>query len=117
MRSSSTKPMPPSKAATMRSIKPPTRPISRRFTAQASQTQRSSSEPPRASRDSRDDGLAVDPLVEAFAGLLAELPCADHRAQDRRRPELLADLFREVVEDRQADVEPDEVGELERAHR
>src|SRR5690606_36517114 len=56
-------------------------------------------------------------LVEALAGLAAELAGADHLAEQGGGPELLAELFVEVVEDREADVEADEVAELERAHR
>src|SRR3954462_6307841 len=62
------------------------------------------------------DGLAVDPLVEAFAALLPELTGAHHRAEDRRRTELIADLLREVIEDREAHVEADEIGELQGTH-
>src|SRR5262245_35640317 len=63
------------------------------------------------------DGLSINPAVEALAGLLSELPGADHRTQDGRRPELIADLALQVLEDRKANVETDEVGQLERPHR
>src|SRR5688500_19525124 len=42
------------------------------------------------------------PLVEAFTGLLPELPRANHLAEKSRRAELLAELVEEVLRDRQA---------------
>src|SRR4051812_859154 len=62
--------------------------------------------------------LAARIRVEAAAGLLAEMAGLDELDQDfRRRVVLLADALLEHAHHVEADVEPDEVGELERAHR
>ena len=69
------------------------------------------------SADGGWDGAVVGPAVEALACLFAEPAGAHHLAQDRGRPELLADLAVQVLEDGEAHVEADEVRELERPHR
>ena len=56
--------------------------------------------------------------VEALAGLLAELARRDEVHEDLRRPEVVAtEPVVEHAHDPEADVEADEVGQLERSHR
>src|SRR5262249_9727591 len=64
-----------------------------------------------------EPGPRLLPYVEALAGLLPQLPLGDFPPQELRRPERRAELALEVLGDGQADVQPDEVAELERAHR
>ena len=56
--------------------------------------------------------------VEPAPGLLAEVAGGDQLLEHLRRPEvLLAEPLVEHAHDLEAHVEPDEVGELQRAHR
>src|SRR5688572_7559167 len=56
--------------------------------------------------------------IEAFTGLLAQLARPHHLLQQLWRPERrAAELLIKVLGDRQPDVEPDEVSQLQRAHR
>src|SRR3954452_12116252 len=62
--------------------------------------------------------LLAGVVVEPLAALAPQHPGADELAHRRRRREaLLAELLEERLGGRAEDVEPDEVGELERAHR
>src|SRR5882762_1385676 len=57
-------------------------------------------------------------LVEAAADLLAEPARGDVLAEQRARPVLVvAELAVEDLGDREARIEADQIGELERAHR
>src|SRR6266571_4920396 len=58
--------------------------------------------------------LAVAPGVEAAAGFPAEVPGGDERGELLRR---LGALARELLADRETDVQADGVGELDGAHR
>src|SRR6266851_6020377 len=58
--------------------------------------------------------LAVFPEVKAAAGFPAEVPGGDERGELLRR---LGALARELLADREADVEADRVGEFDRPHR
>src|SRR5712692_11293683 len=58
--------------------------------------------------------LAVAPGVEAAAGFPAEVPGGDELGELLRR---LCVLARQLLADREADVEADRVGELDRSHR
>src|SRR5438552_13494391 len=63
------------------------------------------------------DGGVAFPDVEPLPRLLAQTTCRDVLAEDARRGEARAKLLLEVLGDRQAHVETDEVGQLERPHR
>jgi hypothetical protein len=52
--------------------------------------------------------------MEALPGLPPELTAGDLVAQQLRRCEAVPELLGEVLGDREADVEPDDVGELQR---
>src|SRR5438034_6636530 len=63
-------------------------------------------------------GLAARVGVEAAPGLLAEAAGLDELDEDRRRRELvLPEPLVKHAHDPEADVEADEVGQLERTHR
>src|SRR5207237_1707244 len=73
--------------------------------------------PPRPRRTVRR-GSASPVIVEALARLAAEVAGRHVVAQQRARPILvLAEARVQALEDRQTGIEPDQVGERERAHR
>src|SRR5688572_1562451 len=78
--------------------------------------------PPSAARDAsawRPPGEGASVVVEAAAGLLAQLPLLDEVAEQRRRlvPRVLRERLAEYLADREQRVEPDQVREGERPHR
>src|SRR5512133_1941037 len=72
----------------------------------------------RADRFSRNALMPSLVVIEAAPRLAAQPPRGDVLAEDRGRPVLVVpELAVEHLRDEQARVEPDEVGERERAHR
>src|SRR6476660_6002518 len=64
------------------------------------------------------DARARSVLVEALAGLLAELACLDHPQQERRRAVVrLLEFLKHLVCDQFQRVQPDEVRQPQRSHR
>ena len=90
----------------------------RRRTSRNARSTNSSSGSPYASSDACDRGSTPAVVVEAAAGLPAEPPGGDVAAQERARRVLrIAEPLVQHLHDRDARVEPDQVGERERAHR
>src|ERR1700761_1620223 len=78
----------------------------------------------RADRQARGDDVpevpglrSRGPVVEALAGLLAQLTGGDLVDEQLRWGEPRAERGRQVSRDVQADVEPDEIAQPQRAHR